>query len=68
MREEIEHMDVNLVRYNVKKESEEFVKKIKAFNTDKTVTALKDDDDDDSAKCAFCCQKVNRHLYLLKFC
>ena len=32
LREEIEHLDTNLVRFNVKKESEDFVKKIREIN------------------------------------
>ncbi len=34
VREEIESMDVNLVRYNVKTESNSFVKKISEYNAE----------------------------------
>lgn len=34
MKDQIEHMDTNLIRFNVKKESDLFVSKIQAFNKD----------------------------------
>ncbi len=34
LREEIEHIDTNLVRFNVKKDSDEFIKRIREFNED----------------------------------
>ena len=34
LKEEIEHVDVNLIRFNVKKESELFISRIQAFNND----------------------------------
>ena len=40
LREEIEQLDVNLIRYNVKKESEEFLKKIKAFSPDESIVSI----------------------------
>ena len=36
LKEQIEQMDVNLIRYNVKKESEEFISQIKSFSKEES--------------------------------
>ena len=63
LREEIEQMDVNLIRFNVKKECEEFIKKIRFFSDEKDAPM---DEDDDSGRCFFCCIKVRVSKFNLK--
>lgn len=40
LREEIEQMDVNLIRFSVRTESHEFIKKIKEFSIDQETSNL----------------------------
>lgn len=57
LREEIEQMDVNLVRYNVKTDSTEFIKKIKAYNEDSD-TNTKEPKEKKRNMRTNCCSKV----------
>lgn len=69
LKEEIEHMDVNLIRYNVKKESEEFIKRIKEYNPDQGLpsTIAHDEDEDEEAGCMYtCCIRVIRPYFCCK--
>lgn len=59
-------MDTNLIRYNVKSDSSDFIKKIKEFNEDPSVIVnVKDTHNDikpNKPNVFRCCIKVNFYL------